>query len=150
MGAKKKYVPCILKYVRPISKYVGHIFCPLKTRLKMLLKIRTNAGVCSHRAGDALYGAAGRAVFAPSSTRNRHTGQEKRQARPCKGRACCFSVCAFVCLRGYLPRDVIPRVGLCCPSCLCLLCRGKVRTPRPRGRCRRLAIRTIRAWGRGC
>ncbi len=22
----KKYVPCILKYVRPISKYVGHIF----------------------------------------------------------------------------------------------------------------------------
>ncbi len=21
-----KYVPCILKYVRPISKYVGHIF----------------------------------------------------------------------------------------------------------------------------
>jgi hypothetical protein len=26
----KKYVPCILKYVRPISKYVGHIFSLLR------------------------------------------------------------------------------------------------------------------------
>ena len=42
MGAKKKskahiskYVPCILKYLRPI-------FCPLKTRLKTVPKRRTN------------------------------------------------------------------------------------------------------------
>ena len=42
MGAKKKskahilkYVPCILKYLRPI-------FCPLKTRLKIDRKMRTN------------------------------------------------------------------------------------------------------------
>ena len=30
-----KYVPCILKYLRPI-------FCPLKTRLKIDRKMRTN------------------------------------------------------------------------------------------------------------
>ena len=79
MGAKKKYVPCILKYVRPISKYVGHIFCPLKTRLKMLLKMLTNADMALLFKKRCL-------VFAPTSIRNRHTGQEKRQARPCKGR----------------------------------------------------------------
>ena len=67
MGAKKKYVPCILKYVRPISKYVGHIFCPLKTRLKMLLKMLTNADMALLFEKRCL-------VFAPPSTRNRHTG----------------------------------------------------------------------------
>ena len=73
MGAKKKYVPCILKYVRPI-------FCPLKTRLKMLMKMPTNADTALLFEKRCL-------VFAPPSTRNRHTGQEKMQARPCKGRA---------------------------------------------------------------
>ena len=28
-----KYVPCILKYVRPISKYVGHIFYRMESRI---------------------------------------------------------------------------------------------------------------------
>jgi len=43
MGAKKKYVPCILKYVRPISKYVGHIFRPPETLSETALERPTNA-----------------------------------------------------------------------------------------------------------
>ena len=46
MGAKKKYVPCILKYVRPISKYVGHIFRPPETLSETALERPTK---CRHR-----------------------------------------------------------------------------------------------------
>jgi len=31
-GAKGKQVPCILKHVRDILKYLGHVFCTRKTR----------------------------------------------------------------------------------------------------------------------
>jgi hypothetical protein len=43
MGANKKYKAHISKYVRPILKYLRHIFPPLKTRLKNGAKMRTNA-----------------------------------------------------------------------------------------------------------
>ena len=36
-GLWKKYVPCILKYVRPISKYVGHIFYRMESRIPTLV-----------------------------------------------------------------------------------------------------------------
>ena len=42
MGAKKKSKAHISKYVPCILKYLRHIFCPLKTRLKTVPKRRTN------------------------------------------------------------------------------------------------------------
>ena len=43
-GANKKYVWDILNYLRHISNYVGHIFCPVKTALKHTQKMRTKYG----------------------------------------------------------------------------------------------------------
>ena len=43
IGEKKKYKAHISKYVRHILKYLRHIFPPLKTRLKIGAKTRTNA-----------------------------------------------------------------------------------------------------------
>ena len=43
MGAKRKYKAHISKYVRPILKYLRHIFCPLKTRRENVPKTQTNS-----------------------------------------------------------------------------------------------------------
>ena len=43
MGEKKKYKAHILKYVPCILKYLRPIFCPLKTRSKNALKTQTNS-----------------------------------------------------------------------------------------------------------
>ncbi len=43
MGEKKKYKAHILKYVPCILKYLRPIFCPLKTRLKTGAKTQTNS-----------------------------------------------------------------------------------------------------------
>ena len=42
MGAKKKYKAHILKYVPCILKYLRPIFCPLKTGIKTVRKTWTN------------------------------------------------------------------------------------------------------------